>query len=563
MGRMGLLAFLLLFISFAGFLPAQAQSPVPGQWAGQWEGSISIPGSPFDMAATFTPNGAAWTGTIDIQGAKGVPLGGIAITGESIAFEMTGVPGMPTFKGMIAADGKSIAGNFSQSGQTFPFKLQRPVPAEIVNGEKLVGIWEGTIPVGGRPIRLVFKVTKPATGPIVATFASPDQGSPEFSVTRLGFKDSAVRFTVPDIQGGFEGKLDAAGTAISGSFTQGGVTQPLVLKKTDKAAVANRPQEPKPPFPYQQVEVSYRNAKAGITLAGTLAIPQTPRPAPFPAVLLITGSGAQDRDESLLGHKPFLVLSDHLVRKGIAVLRVDDRGVGASTGSMETATTEDFAGDVMAGIEFLKGRKEIDATRIGLIGHSEGGVIAPMVASQSHDVAFIVLLAGPGVTGEEILYEQEELIQKAAGASAAELAASRAIQEKYYAVLKSGADRPTMETKLRALGNPQPEAILSNWFRFFLTYDPRPALQKTKCPVLAIGGERDLQVPARENLAAIEAALKAGKNPDYKAVALPNLNHLFQTSKTGAPSEYGSIEETMSPIALNLVSDWIVQHTTR
>jgi fermentation-respiration switch protein FrsA (DUF1100 family) len=165
--------------------------------------------------------------------------------------------------------------------------------------------------------------------------------------------------------------------------------------------------------------------------------------------------------------------------------------------------------------------------------------------------------------GEEILYEQGALIVKASGGSAADIAAERTTQEKYFAILKSGADLPTMEMRLRALGEQHPEHVLSPWFRFFLTYDPRPALTKTECPVLAMGGELDLQVPVRENLAAIAAALKAGGNKDYKTMALPNLNHLLQTSKTGAPVEYASIEETLSPVALNLVSDWIVQHTAR
>jgi pimeloyl-ACP methyl ester carboxylesterase len=356
----------------------------------------------------------------------------------------------------------------------------------------------------------------------------------------------------------------------------GAIALAAIQDTTAKPAALNRPQEPKKPYPYNEEEVGYENMRDGVKLAGTLTLPRGK--GPFPAVLLITGSGPQDRNESLLGHKPFLVLADYLTRQGIAVLRVDDRGVGGSTGSTPNSTTENFAADVMAGIEFLKICKEIDPKQIGLIGHSEGGMIAPLVAAQNGDVAFIVLMAGAGLTGEEILYKQGAMIMKANGASVDQLAKQRATQESMFKILKEEKDPAAAEKRLReelskSLTEEEKKKAgqtiavhikLSNtpWFRYFLTLDPRPALRKVKCPVLALNGENDLQVSANENLREIEAALKAGGNNDVTIARLPKLNHLFQTSQTGSPNEYIKIEETIAPVALKTIGDWILKRTT-
>lgn len=355
----------------------------------------------------------------------------------------------------------------------------------------------------------------------------------------------------------------------------GAIALAAIQDATAKGAALNRPQEPKKPYPYDEEEVGYENKRDGVKLAGTLTFPRGK--GPFPAVLLITGSGPQDRNESLLGHKPFLVLADYLTRQGIAVLRVDDRGVGGSTGSTLNSTTENFAADVTAGIEFLKTRKEIDPKQIGLIGHSEGGLVAPMVAAQNGDVAFIVLMAGAGLTGEEVLYKQGAMIMKANGASAGQLAKQRATQESMFKILKEEKDPAAAEKRLREelskslteeekKKSEQTIAVhikLANtpWFRYYLTLDPRPALRKVKCPVLALNGENDLQVSANENLREIEAALKAGGNNDGAIVRLPKLNHLFQTSETGSPNEYIKIEETIAPVALRTIGDWILKRT--
>jgi len=356
----------------------------------------------------------------------------------------------------------------------------------------------------------------------------------------------------------------------------GAIALAAIQDPTAKGVALNRPQEPKKPYPYDEEEVGYENKRDGVKLAGTLTFPRGK--GPFPAVILITGSGPQDRNESLLGHKPFLVLADYLTRQGIAVLRVDDRGVGGSTGSVPNSTTENFAADVTAGIEFLKTRKEIDPKQIGLIGHSEGGLVASMVAAENGDVAFIVLMAGAGLTGEEILYMQGAMMMKANGANADQLAKQRATQKSMFKILKEEKDPAAAEKRLREelskslteeekKKSEQTIAVhikLANtpWFRYYLTLDPRPALRKVRCPVLALNGENDLQVSANENLREIEAALKAGGNNDVTIARLPKLNHLFQTSETGSPNEYIKIEETIAPVALSAIGDWILKRTT-
>jgi len=455
-------------------------------------------------------------------------------------------------------------------------EAQTPTTNVAAAGQNLEGIWEGALDVGAMKLRLALKVTKATDGALAAKLDSLDQGAKDLPVDVISLNDGAVHFEMKRLMAVFDGTLNKEGSEIAGQFKQARASHPLSLKRVAKPTTLNRPQEPKPPYPYNEEEVSYENKRDGVRLAGTLTLPRGK--ASFPAVILITGSGPQNRNEELLGHKPFLVLADYLTRQGIAVLRVDDRGVGGSTGSIPNSTSENFAADVLAGIEFLKGRKGINQKQIGLIGHSEGGLIAPMVAAQSNDVAFIVLLAGPGLPGEEILYLQGAAILKASGASAEVLARQRASQEMIFAIVKQEKDNAVAEKKVRegfdkqmaglseaekAQANQSPDAqitaVLSPWFRYFLTYDPRPTLAKVKCPVLALNGENDLQAPVTENLREIEATLKAAGNKDVTIVRLPKLNHLFQTSETGSPGEYGKIEETFAPVALKTIGDWILK----
>jgi pimeloyl-ACP methyl ester carboxylesterase len=328
---------------------------------------------------------------------------------------------------------------------------------------------------------------------------------------------------------------------------------------------SQRPQEPKPPFPYRVEEISFASRAGAVKLAGTLTIPEGKRP--FPAAILLSGSGPNDRNESLFGHKPFLVLADYLTRHGVAVLRYDKRGLGKPRGEFLQATTADFADDAEGALDYLKTRPEIDRKAIGLIGHSEGGLEAPMVAARRPDVGFVVLLAGPGVRATELLKVQAAKLARASGVPEAAIEQNAQLQEKIFQILKGERDDQAANGKIvAALGalpgaKAQAEEAASPWFRFFLFYDPAPALETTKCPVLALNGELDLQVAAEQSLPAIEAALKKGGNKDFEIVKLPKLNHLFQTARTGSVMEYGQIAETMSPAVLEEVVSWIAAHT--
>jgi len=453
---------------------------------------------------------------------------------------------------------------------------QQQDTSEIISIE---GIWEGKLKVPGTELRIVFNISKNSDGTLTATMDSPDQGVTGIPVEEVIFKDNTLHLEVKSAGAVFEGKVSEDFLVIEGEWKQSGGTFPLVVNRVDKAVEILRPQVPKKPYPYIEKKVAYTNLKAGVKLVGTLTLPSDK--GVFPAVLLISGSGPQDRNETIYNHRPFLILADYLTRQGIAVLRVDDRGVGESTGDFSQATSEDFASDVLAGVEYLKTHKEIDPKKIGLIGHSEGGLIAPMVAVKSPDVAFIVLMAGLGLTGEEILYLQGALIYRAMGVSEEDIIKNRQFNGKIFSLVKEEKDKKTIEEKLRQMfmddwaelneeeksriGDPevfleaQLQSLLSPWLKFFLTYDPKPNLIKVKCPVLAINGEKDLQVPPKENLSAIEEALVAGDNKNFIIKELPGLNHLFQTAQTGLPDEYVKIEETISPVALKIISDWILE----
>ncbi len=339
-----------------------------------------------------------------------------------------------------------------------------------------------------------------------------------------------------------------------------------------------RPQEPTAPFPYRVEEVTFDNPVANITLAGTLTMPN--EGAGFPAVVLITGSGAQNRDEEAFGHRPFLVLSDYLTRRGIAVLRYDDRGVGASGGTLTTDdTSADFATDVATALDYLATRPEIDHTRTGIAGHSEGGSIAFMVAAaHPAQVAFVVSMAGPGVNGYEISIMQAKdlTLVSGAGEAMADAAAEKQradlaflyshTQEKVNAqfdqiVARTVPGFDALPEAMREMVRQQLRASNSTWARFFITHDPASDLADVKCPVLALNGTKDVQVRASVNLAAIEAGLAAGGNTAITVIEYPGLNHLFQTAVTGNTGEYSVIEETFSPRALEDIAAWILKTT--
>jgi uncharacterized protein len=456
-------------------------------------------------------------------------------------------------------------------------------PAQEATRPGVEGAWTGTLDARGTKLRIVFRVSKDADGSWKTLLDSPDQGVKDIPVNETLVRGDSLIFKSAAVMGTYEGLIQPDGTTVLGTWKQGGASFPLALSKTDRAPTIDRPQEPKPPFPYRQEEVAFKNEKAGIVLSGTLTMPA--QGGPFAALVMITGSGPQDRDEQLLGHKPFLVIADYLTRRGVAVLRYDDRGIGKSTGDFAKATSVDFASDALAAVEFLKSRKEIDPGKIGLAGHSEGAIIAPMVANRSKDVAFVILLAGPGMTGEELMYLQAARIQQAMGVDEKTISESEATQRKIFEVLNRDKDDAVAGQELRAILNAAAEEtktdekaeagsveaaidmqikqVLTPWFRYFIAYDPAVELSGLHCPALALWGEKDLQVPPRENMPLVEQALKKAGNKDAVLKVLPGLNHLFQTANTGSVSEYAQIEETFSPAALTLIGDWLAGRIAR
>ena len=441
--------------------------------------------------------------------------------------------------------------------------------AMIMNAQDIAGHWGGTLNIQGVKLRLVFHVSRSGDS-WTTTMDSPDQGAKGIPTGKTEYADSVLTITAPALGMKFSGKWQGT-DRIQGTFVQGGLTLPLELTRVDGEVALSRPQEPNPPYPYRVEEVTFENTKAGVILAGTLTLPE--KGDHYPVVVLISGSGPQNRDEELMAHKPFLVLADYLTRQGIGVLRFDDRGVGQSTGNFGTATTLDFAGDVEAAVNFLKNDRKI--RNIGLIGHSEGGMIAPLVASRSGDVAFIVLLAGPGLRGDRILLEQQKEMGKVTGATRKDLEYSSVVNRKCFDLVLESSSSEEAEVPLKKYMDSLNQAgklpanmrdergaelwrkqVLSPWMYFFVKYDPVPVLRSVKCPVLALNGSNDLQV-LPENLGIIKKGLEAGKNRSVTVKELPGLNHLFQTCESGSPALYGTIEETFSPVALQEIGDWI------
>jgi pimeloyl-ACP methyl ester carboxylesterase len=581
------LALAISFLSLAVFSTASAQAPaihkpqpqrssstLEGHWTGSLQAGEAVLHLVLHVSKTEDGSFKATIDSLD-QGVYGIEVTSLTQKDSTLHFNVSSVGA--SYEGRIAADHASIEGSWTQGSVSLPLVFHRQAAgagAKKPSGAiaSVEGVWQGALEGNGMRLRLQLHVTHDDQKQLVAALDSPDQGVSGLPAIKVSQKDAGFHFEIPVVSGVYEGTLDAAKTAISGSWTQNNVEQKLDFRRSDQLLELIRPQNPVKPYPYKEEEITFPNGNSKISLAGTLTLPRGQ--GPFPAAVLLSGSGPYDRDESIVGHRPFLVLADHLTRKGIAVLRFDKRGIGKSTGDYANATTEDFAGDAEAALAYLKTRKEIDPKKVGLIGHNEGGMIAPLVAAHSSDPAWIVLLAGPGLKGEDTLLLQSELILKTAGVNDDQIAKTREFNKQTYALVRQEKNTTALQAKLSDLVQSsgmsaslppaalqsQVRLMVSPWFRFFLDYDPVPTLQKTLCPVLALNGEKDLQVSPKENLAKIQKALQDGGNKDFQTTELPGLNHLFQHGPTGSPTEYGGIQETMAPEALNAVSDWVVKH---
>lgn len=444
--------------------------------------------------------------------------------------------------------------------------------------QEIEGTWNGNLDVQpGRKMLFVFHISK-TEGKLITKIAIPNQGVKGIASTLTTFKDGKLFIDATNLGLKFNGIWDAKSSKIVGELQEGVNKYSLLLgKELIVEDRLKRPQEPIKPYPYIEEEVTFTNKKDTITLVGTLTLPTTSAKK-WPVVILITGSGPQDRDESISGHKPFLVVSDYLTRNGIAVLRYDDRGFGESSGNFAKGTTADFATDVLYAVEFLKKRKDIDKNRIGLLGHSEGAIIAPIAANQSKDISFIVMLAGTGTTGKFVSLTQslnnrnfpvadekqfenyvKDAIEIAASNKEAamvkhELTTFYQHSEMLKTLLPSTMDKDEFIKNLVATRT-------TPWIRYFYNYNPADEIRKIQIPALALYGSKDTQVPIEYHLEPVREALAASKLKNQEIIVLEGLNHLFQESKTGLMSEYSQIEQTFSPKALKIIGDWILNQT--
>ncbi len=466
--------------------------------------------------------------------------------------------------------------------------------SSAIFSQNITGNWEGALQLQGNEIPIVFHISKDSTGKLTATFDSPKQKAYNLACSDVMLKEDSMMIIMQIIKGHYSGKLSEKNKRLTGTWNQIGSTFPLTMTKTSDVTTIKeikRLQTPKPPFPYKSEEVEYDNADKSIHFGATFTVP-LPNPnvnylrAPvYPTVLLITGSGKQDRDETILGHKPFTVIADYLTRQGIAVLRVDDRDMGKTTGNFNTSTSADFAKDVEAGIDYLKRREDVDVNSIGLIGHSEGGMIAPMVAVKRRDINFIILLAGPGVKTSELLEQQSVDIMASLGIPNNNLEQYRLLYRQLISTIANEPDSvKAFDNSIAIFNNWQKgksEAVVkrttnvsdeksksvflkefiqqlsSPWYNYFIKFDPADYLSRVDCPVLALNGSKDIQVASKQNLDAIKMALEKNNNKNFKTMEMPGLNHLFQHCKKCSVEEYGDLEETFDTVTLKIISDWI------
>ena len=551
---------------------AAAAQPAAVSPVGDWNGVLTIPNGPeLRMGVTIeeiSPGAYAATVHNPDQGAPPRQSESVAFADGKLEVRTTAA----TFSGSWDAATSSFIGEYAGRGGSFPLTLKSgPVPPVPPN-PPIAGIdgrWEGAV----MGIPLVLRIMTDTTGTL-AFLDSPAQGTGNIPVPTITREADTVAFSIPIIGAAFSGTLAPEGDTIAGTFTQGGPI-PLELRHvsadvTPAVAIA-RPQEPEKPYSYREEAVTVVNGD--LSLPCTLTLPEGN--GPYPAALLLSGSGAQDRDESLMGHRPFLIVADHLTRHGFAILRCDDRDyVRPRTDGEMSSLVTDFVTDANAALALLRTHADIDPKRIGLIGHSEGGVTAPRVAVDDPGVAFVITLAGVGARGRDTLLMQRELLMTSIGAPQETIDQTRAVFAAMFDAMLAAPDDAAAKAAaiagVKALPNmPGMEdyeasdedidmiasQFASKYYRDLLAWDPAPVLARINVPFLALNGSKDVQVEAKQNLAGYKAGL--AHNPDVTVIELPGLNHLFQTAPTGAITEYATIEETFAPAALTAMSDWL------
>ncbi|HEY1422915.1 MAG TPA: alpha/beta fold hydrolase [Candidatus Acidoferrum sp.] len=575
-----------LFLIGSDFAEAQQAAPAhktptvahSASLDGDWTGTLQVGDAQLHLVLHLSKDlHGEWHATLDSldQAVYGMEVSKITHTEDTLHFELASVGAQ--FQGKILPNHKTIRGVWEQGGSGLPLQFEKRPPGAARTSaaiSKFEGTWQGAIETGNMRMRLQLHLSHDEQGHLIAALDSLDQSIQGIPASQVTEKSDDLKLEISAFGAEYTGTLDPTKNKIAGDWSQHGNIEKLDFQRSDRVLEPRRPQNPSKPYPYKEEEVSLPVSGGNAALSGTLTIPQGA--GPFPAAVLIGGSGPTDRDETIAGHKPFLVLADLLTRKGVMVLRYDKRGIAQSTGDYGAGTIDDFAKDAQVALQYLKSRKEVDAKRLGVIGHSEGGILAALAATRSNDVNWLVLLASPATSGEKTLLRQSELIARTGGLREEQITQSLEFDRKAYAAVREEKNTAALTKRLSTLvdqsglGATMPPAALqaqirtmtSPWFQQFLDYDPAPSYEKIKCPVLALNGTRDLQVDSAENVPLLREAFEASGNKDVTIVEVDGVNHLFQTAQSGSPALYGAIEETMSPEVQTAIANWVSQHTS-
>jgi pimeloyl-ACP methyl ester carboxylesterase len=560
------------------------QAPRFSALEGEWSGTLQVGETQLELVLHLSKDSQGqWHAKIDSvsQAVFGMEASNVARTSvppdDTLKFELTAVGAR--YQGKISTDHSSIRGVWEQGGTGLPLRFEKRAAGTAARASansvsKAEGTWQGAIETGNMRIRLQMHLSHDDKGQLVAAIDSIDQGVQGIPASRVTEKGGELKFEIAAFNASYTGTLSATKNEINGQWSQNQNSEALNFRRSEQPLEVRRPQTPSKPFPYKEEEVSFLAGDGKSILAATLTVP--PGSGPFPTAVLLAGSGPNDRDESIAGHKPFLVLSDFLTRKGIVVLRYDKRGSGKSTGDFASATIEDLEKDARAVLTFLKSRKEVDDKRLGVIGHGEGAILAAILATTSSDnVHWAVLLAPQATDGERTLLRQSELVARTGGMAEEQISRSLEFDRKAYKAVKEEKDFAVLQKRLEALvqesgmsASMPPAAIqaqirsmTSPWFREYLTFDPEPILEKISCPVLVLSGDRDLQVDTVENVPLLRKALESSGNKGFTVVEIEGVNHLFQKAQSGSPALYGAIEETIAPEVLTAIGNWVAKQT--
>jgi pimeloyl-ACP methyl ester carboxylesterase len=547
---------------------------------GDWTGALEVGETELQLVLhLFKDARGEWRAKLDSlnQAVYGIEASKVTREEDTLRLEIASVGAK--FQGKIEADHHAIRGLWEQGGMGLPLKFEKRMAgirahaaANIIS--KVEGTWQGAMEVTNMRMRMQMHVSHDDKGNLLASLDSLDQGIQGIPASKVTEKNEELRFVIPMFQAEYRGTLSATKNELAGEWTQNDNVEKLDFRRSDQPLELRRPQNPAKPYPYAVEDMTFRSGDGKATLAATLTVPRGT--GPFAAAVLI-GEGPADRDATTAGHKPFLVLADLLTRNGIVVLRYDKRGTAQSTGSSEQATMRDLTSDADTALTYLKARKEVDAKRVGVIGLGEGGILAAEVAARNSDLDWLMLLATPATTGERTLLRQSELIARTGGLPEEQIARGQQFDRQAYAAVREEKTASTLEARLNGLieksglnASMPPSALQAQirlmttpWFREYLDFDPAPVLEKIKCAVLALNGDRDLQVDADETVPLLRQAYEKSGNKDFTVLEIQGVNHLFQKAQSGSPALYGAIEETMAPEVQNAITGWVAKHTAQ